>query len=267
MSLTLERLNPPARLVRVTQGTPTIDKEKRTIRNTVTTRLLARDGGIVKPEGIITRFFEQNPVVQALHGRGDTRNSPVIGKSLGLEVTPRGMESVTQFADTELGREYAYLYGINDKGEVFMRAWSFGWNSLEVERWSLDQAKSYLGNDWDESVLSVFDKRMNDVWVSVRSEMLEYSAVAVGADREGLSRAFAGNVRMAGELITALDLEAARSEICALKNNTNELTARCDLFEQKIQALSREGSEAARRGDSSALLEEIKSLVRLVKGE
>ena len=262
----LFRINPPERLIRTTIGQPTtIDIKKRTIENVVTTKLLARDGGIVIPEGIITRFFVENPVVCALHCRAVESRSPVVGRSLGLVKYALGMSSTTQFADTELGREYAYLYGINEAAEVYMRAFSFGWSTLDVQYWTLDQAKQYLASDWDEEILSVWDKRMNEVWVATRSEMHEYSVVPVGADRESLSRAFGENIRVAGELITSLDLQEATTEITTLRNKQQLTERKLSDLEKKIQALSRDGSAAAERGDSAAFLEEVRSLSRHIK--
>ena len=255
----------PERLVRFTAGQPTIDRDKRTIRNTVVTRLLARDGGIVLPEGIVTKFFEQNPVVKAAHGQGPDRHSPVIGRSLGLERTRIGFDSTTQFADTELGREYAYLYGLNDAGEVYMRAWSVGWATLELKEWTLDEAKRYLGTDWDEASLDSYTRRTDRVWVSVRSELHEYSAVAVGADREALSRAYGANVRAAGELLAAIDLKEAAAQLNALREEMTGQKDRIAKLEGQIQALTRDGEAAARRGDSANVLTAVRDLAGQIR--
>lgn len=259
------RINPPKDLVRI-MGEPEIDESKRTIVSEFVTRKLARDGGIVIPDGIVVRFYEENPVVMARHGMDWEQNSPVIGRSLGLERTDRGMKSVTQFAETDLGSEYAYLYGLNPKREVYMRAWSFGWSTLELSYWSLEEAKDWLGSDWEEDAIGFWIKREQQVWVAKRSEMHEYSAVPVGADREALSRAFkTGGIEIAGDIVAAVDLKEARAELARVRKEIEVEELR--LIRRQIQALSRDGAAAAERGDSAAILEEVRNLRKMIKGE
>ena len=255
----------PERIVRAMDGTPEWDKENRILPAQVMTRGLARDGGIIVPEGIVERFYEENPVVLARHGRDGAQGSPVIGRSLGLEHTPRGMRSVTQFAETDLALEYAYLYGMNDGDEVYMRAWSFGWNNLELEWWSIERTKKWLGADWDEEVVDYITRKYDEVWASTRSEMLEYSAVAVGSDREALSRAFGAGVNTAGNLIAQMDLHAARRELARLTGVV--VRQQVESLTRRIQALSRDGAAAARRGDSAGVLAEIRGLTERLRGE
>lgn len=251
----------PGRVIRLVQGTPEIDLKARTVKARIMTKSLARDGGIIIPDGIITRFYEQNPVVLAQHGYSGEARSPVIGKSLGLTLVDVGMDSVTQFADTELGREYGYLYGLNEKKEVFMRAWSFGWRSLETAWWDVQRAMTYLGALWDKATAEGIDQ----VWVSVKSEMHEYSAVAVGADREALSRAFSDGVRTAGEIISGLDLNEAQKRISEVEKTQGEVRSIVERLAQDIQALRRDGAAAAARGDSAEILNQVRAMVELTK--
>lgn len=252
----------PARLVRASVGVPEIDLEQRTVRAQIVTKLLARDGGIVLPEGINASFFQQNPVVQALHGMADELRSPVIGRSIALAVNAAGMESVTQFADTELGREYAYLYGVNPQKEVFMRAWSFGWRTLSQVWISEGEAKELLGSAWDEQAYaaSPFER----VWVAQKSEMLEYSAVAVGADRAALSRAYADGNRAAGAAVAQMDFRECSALIELLRddyaNLRDEHARRIRKIEEDLMALRRDGTAAAARGDTAGLLEGLRML-------
>jgi hypothetical protein len=231
------------------------------VRSVIATRLLARDGGIVLPSGILTKFFEQNPVVLARHAQNEDSSSPVIGRSLGLLANERGMESVTQFADTELGREYAYLYGVNPMKEVFMRAWSFGWRTLAQEWWTRERAQQFLGADWDEETAAGLEQ----VWVAVQSEMHEYSAVPVGADRAALSRAFGAGVRTAGQLIVGLDLAEAQREIAQLKFIQGETSQRFAKLEAQLQAQISHGAAAADPGDSAEVLAAIRELTALAR--
>lgn len=252
----------PSRLIRVADGTPEIDVEKRTVRAQIATRRLARDGGILLPEGINVRFYKDNPVVQAMHGAGLDSHAPVIGRSLSLWVNASGVESVTRFADTDLGREYAYLYGCNPQKEVFMRAWSFGWRSLSIDWMMKEEAAALLGKDWDEDAYqgSPYER----VWVCPKSEMLEYSAVAVGADRAALSRAYSSGVGEAGRLVSEMDLAATRAALDALKtdfgNLKEEHARKLAQLEDGILALRRDGAAAAARGDTAELIDGLRAL-------
>lgn len=236
-----------------------IDLAKRTIRNTVTTKCLARDGGIVLPEGIITRFYEQNPIVKIRHGMANDARPLVAGRSLGLTRTDIGMDSITQFADNQLGREWGYLYGLNEGGEVYLRAFSFGWASLQVEWITIERARAMLGNLWDEASVPDWCRRCDEVWVSARSEMHEYSVVEVGADREALSRAYNEHgINEAANIVARMDLGEARLIINQLRNENKSLTTRLDAFDTRVQALERDGSAAATSGNSA----EVKNALR-----
>ena len=263
------RSDVPQRLLRMMREDPERDLANRILRARIMTRKLARDGGIVMPSGVVTRFYEENPVVLARHGLDQDRGSPVIGRSLGLTTDDDGIESVTQFAETDLGREYAYLYGLSEKGEIYMRAWSFGWTTLDIQYWTLDRAKQWLGKDWEPDTIDYLIERWDEVWVAAASEMHEYSAVAVGADRDALSRAFSDGVNAAGEIINGLDLREARAEILRLRGELGrrELVNELRDLHRQIQALSRDGAAAARRGDSAAILQEVRSLARIARGE
>jgi outer membrane murein-binding lipoprotein Lpp len=256
------RQQPPEQLVRNIGGQPNIDLENRTVEFTVCTRALARDGGIVIPEGIDTRFYETNPVVGIRHFMPgfESAHPLVAGRALSLVTDRRGLMSRCQFADTELGREWGYLYGLNEERTVYMRAVSFGWSIRKSANWTLDQARDFCGDLWDDAAVPAWCKHYDEVWVSLESEMHEYSLVEVGADRNALSRALGNGIRAAGEIMTHLDLTAARQEINQFKTENTELGSRMAKLEQDIQALSRDGADAAANGNSSAILTEIRTL-------
>jgi len=250
----------PKRLIRAMEEGVEVDVEKRVLsRAQFMTRKLATDGGIVVPSGVNTRFFEQNPVVLMMHGFTD--QFPVVGRSLGLSATELGMESVTQFADTERGREMAYLYGVNAERQVYARGWSFGWDNVDLEWWSLDHAREWLGDDFDPETVPRHVQINQEVWVARRCIMNEYSAVALGADRDALSRAFSkANIRLAGELVSDMDLSAATGEVAELRKTVSADRARLDKLEKDIQALRGDGASAAARGDSEAVLRELEAI-------
>lgn len=259
----------PERLVRLMGGEVEIDLGKRILeRAQIVTRSLASDGGIIRPDGINVKFYEPNPVVLARHGLADMDDarSMVIGRSLGLTPTGTGLMSRTQFADTELGREYAYLYGVNEKKEVYARGWSFGWTSLQVDWMSLTQARDYVGAElWSEDLVSPWIKERGEVWVASRSLMHEYSAVEIGADRNALTRAFKDGVKTAGRILSRLDLDEAEAELSDLKTRVIEDETKIEKLDQRIKALRRDEPEAAAQGNSSEILAEIRELVRLAQ--
>jgi len=265
------KIEVPERLERAMGADIDVDVSKRILKRAVfVTRNIASDGGIVVPDGISVRFYETNPQVFLIHNRRATNGVtfPVVGRSLNLTRTDQGMESETQFADDPdgVGRQIAYLYGVNEDKEVYSRGWSFGWETLERETWTLDHAKQWLGKDWDEELVPDFAKRWDEVWVALRSQMNEYSVVPLGADKLSLSRAFEQKgIEIAGDMVARMDLTEAHHELESIRNKiATEEVRRLTLG---VQALLRDGAAAAKRGDSAAILAEIKELTKLAKGE
>ena len=248
----------PDRIVRAMSDKVEVDVKARTLKRAVfVTRYIATDGGIVVPAGINVKPYTENPVVLSMHGQG--AGFPVVGRSLGLKATADGMESVTQFADTPAGRELAYLYGVNDAGEVYARGWSFGWDNVAVETWTLDRALATIP-DQDPETIPAWVRRENAVWVAVKSVMNEYSAVPLGADRKALSRAWSGGVDLAGRMIAALDLNDAQNELAAMRAKMECQQTVIERLERDIQALRRDGTAAAARGDSAEVLNQVRRL-------
>lgn len=259
------KLEAPKRLERSMAVSIEVDVKERILKRAqFVTRRIASDGGIVDPSGINVRFFQENPVVLMMHGRLGG-GFPVVGRSISLKANALGMESETQFADTSMGRELAYLYGCNEKKEVYARGWSFGWDTTQMETWTLERAKSWLASDYDDAGVPEWVKRGNEVWVAVRSVMNEYSAVALGADKAALSRAFGGGVRLAGELLTDMDLHEATRMLAEVRNEQNAERSRIEKLEHDIQALRGEGASAAARGDSEAIVRELDAWLRALK--
>lgn len=248
---------------------PNIDHEKRTIRHVILTDTLADDGGIMLPEGMSVDRFSKNGSVLARHGlpgQAASFRSPVIGRNVSLRFLPHEVEAVTQFADTELGREYAYLYGINDKKEVYVRAWSARADIHERVVMQVERARNILGVAIDMSLLPAAVKKSNSVWVGLRSELTEYSAVPFGADKNALSRAMKDGVSVAGEIILQMDFEEMKESMELLRQENKANKDKLEKFERDMLALSREGAAAAERGDTAIILREIQECVRLMKG-
>lgn len=253
----------PARLVRLMNDAPSVDVERRTIEAVVATRLLARDGGILLPAGIDTRAFAANPNVLAMHGYLEG-SFPVAGRCIALSKNERGIVATTQFAQTRLGEEIGYLYGVNPAKEVYCRGWSFGWRSLETDWITVDDAQKLLGSDFDAATVPPEAERYG-VWVCKRGEMNEYSAVPVGADRAALSRAHKDGVRAAGEMLAGLDLAEAHRLIAELRAFKTLSEAKLERLEQDIQALRRDGAAAAARGDSAEIANSLRQIAAGLK--
>jgi HK97 family phage prohead protease len=92
---------------------------------------------------------------------------PPIGKAVEMEVQRKGLWSVTRFHEkTQMSRDLAKLARDGD-----MRSWSVGFNPLEDPEMRKDEKGNFAGY--------IFNK----------SELLEYSLVAVPANPEAVSKA------------------------------------------------------------------------------
>lgn len=239
---------------------PEIDLAARTIRHAIITRTVATDGGVILPLGVDTQQFEKNPIVNARHAKAETPHSPTIARCEALGASELEMVALTRFAETQLGEEYAHLYGINPSRTVYMRAWSVTAPLYDVSTMSFEQVRRLLDPGFDPEMLPAELRKAGRVWVARRSILQEYSAVHLGADKGALSRAMDDGVRLAGEILSDLDLAEAQRDLTVLRERQSEHGKRLDRIEKEIQALRRDGADAARRGDSSAILREIKSI-------
>lgn len=260
-------------IVRAMNEIPEMDLENRILRNVIVcTRSLATDGMIISPRGIDTSRFEDNPIVTADHDPETKKIGPVIARSLGLRLDDDELASTgVQFAETDLGKDYAYLYGINPKKEVYMRAWSIDGSIRKTHTIGFGEARSQLGRLWDEDQANrLRSLGATAIRVVDSFQMRSFAATKAGADRGALSRAFSEGIAAAGDLTARIDLDEARGIIRNLQSEIFDL--RSDFFKREIldfnrqiQALARDGADAAGRGDSSALLEEIRNLQKLIK--
>ena len=269
MPLQLNIPPPTIRALTPTAKEPTIDLEKRTILSEFVTRSLARDGGILDPAGAVLKYYLENPVVLARHGLDREQQAPVIGRTLAMEQTPKGITATVQFAETDLALDYARLHGVNEKKEVYMRGWSVSWDSAEYEAWSLEDAQAWLGADWDEDAVPQWLRNSGIVWYAGRWELTEFSSVEVGCDRNALSRAHKAGVRLAGEIITRQDLTEARGLLAGLAEFASCIALKSELraLSRRMRALAGDGAAAGSRGDTAELLDDIRRLARQLNGE
>lgn len=262
-------------LVRTMGTVPDMDIENRILNNVVVaTEQLASDGMIILAAGIDLSDFLLNPTVTAKHGWSNDGKSTSIAAALNIGVKNRELISAVQFADTMLGRDYAYLYGLNPKKEVYMRGWSIEGPIVTSEDWDFARAKQYLGKDWNETTAALIGRWATVIHVATKMLMKTFSAVEVGADRAALTRAYGDGVKTAGEIISRVDLDTAARQIKDLQDQLTTLKTQSEkeflrlelasLIEQ-AQALGSDGAAAAARGDTAELLSELNALNEIMK--
>ena|GEM_PF-3402945 len=239
-----------------------VDVEQRILRGIrFVTRSIASDGGIVIPSGLRTDIYEQAPEILARHGIATTDPTPQnIGRALAVRLDDREGIVDVQFADTELGRDYAYLYGVNEKREVYARGWSFGWQDAQVETWGLAKVRRELGPDYDPDLVPEPVLKSRSVWVVTRGVLTEISVTPKRADLKALTRAHEAGVREAGELIREIQLDQANTMIADLKHDRELDRQRIAQLERDVAALRGEAPSPAAQGDGEGLLRELEAL-------
>jgi hypothetical protein len=266
--------------VRTYAGTPDVDLAQRIIRNVcIATIGLASDGWIILPSGIDVKNYSANPVVTSRHLAGSpdalqvNDGSPVvIARCLGLlRTSDELIAEAIQFADTRQGRDYAYLYGVNNSGpdgkpEVYMRAWSIEGPVLNRTEISFERARELSGQYWDDATAARVRKLQKKVFVAGDMTLAAFAAVVVGADKNALSRAAAQGVETAGEIVARMDLDAAGGELADLKKLVGDQNAKIARLEQEIQALRSEGASAAAQRDSEAVLQALREMRLTLSG-
>lgn len=256
------------RYVAITAATRPVEMDigKRILRGAVfATTGLASDGAIVLPEGIDATQYLRNPVVTDRHQTNladpARPNDPrPIAATLELDRAETEMIAAIQFADTELGREYAHLYGLNDAGTVFMRGWSIEGVMAEVSNVGFDAARKIAGPFWHEELAKRLARRASHVRVATRFEMKLVAAAAVGADRDALTRAARDGIGAAWELVARADFEQAENIIGDLQADNAAMRERIARIERDMQAMRADGASAGARGDSGAILSEIREM-------
>jgi HK97 family phage prohead protease len=130
----------------------------------VSTEAIDRVGDVIKAKGWnIDNFKRTGAPVLFSHDY----SQPPIGKAVEMEVQRKGLWSVTRFHEkTQMSRDLAKLARDGD-----MRSWSVGFNPLEDPEMRKDDKGNFAGY--------IFNK----------SELLEYSLVAVPANPEAVSKA------------------------------------------------------------------------------
>lgn len=240
-----------------------VDLDKRILRGVVfVTRSIASDGGIVLPDGLRTDIFERDAQILARHAmaKGEVK-SPNIGRAVTLTISEREGAADVQFADTELGREYAYIYGVNEDRTAYARGWSFGWEPISTESWGLAKVRRELGPDYDPDLVPANVIRKRSVWVTTKGLLKEISATPRRADIKALTRAWEqGGIREAARLAHELQLDEATELIASMKHARELDRRRIALLERELAALHGEASPSAVLGDDGELVRELTAL-------
>lgn len=234
---------------------------------------LASDGWIVLPSGISLSRYAGNAIVTCQHiarskPEADASRKPiVIANAINLRRGEMELLADVQFAKTDEGREWGYLYGVNPDNQAFMRAWSVEGDVLSRAQVDWPKARTLAGNHWDDNLAAKLQKTQRRVDVATGFELSLVAAVSLGADRGALTRAAADGIRLADELVARMDLRAAGDELAAMKEKLSETDVRIARLEEDIQALRSDGASAAARGNSEAILSEVRDLRRIVHGK
>jgi len=144
-----------------------IDTQSRRITALASSGSLDRHDEAIKPEAFkeLLPIYLQNPVVITAHAhRLETGHSSVVGSVVKAWIDAQGLWVIIEFVEgTTLGNEYWLLYSSKKQ-----RAFSVGFVPLE---WEYEERNG------------------RQVCIYTKVELLEISCVAVGANRDALSRA------------------------------------------------------------------------------
>lgn len=246
------------------------DPAKRLLRSAIfLTTGLASDGAIILPEGLDLARYQENPIVTDRHlrlpGQPPDQSAATIGNAVALTRSATELAAEVEFADTRLGRDFAYLYGVNEEKRPYMRAWSIEGNFLERQAVSWDAARKISGPYWDEPLAEMLRTQGGRPSVCSRFLLKSVAAVCTGADRNALTRADSAGCALAGELVSRIDLQLAGTELADVKTQLGRSNERIDRLEREIQALRGEGASAAAQGDSEAILAAVRELAEICR--
>lgn len=159
------------------------EKAKDHLTAVANTDALDRDQEVLLPKGAVFDHFMKNPVMLDIHNY----RAPAVGKVLAVRATEEAMEFDFQFADTDEGRKYSYLYA-----NGYQKAFSVGffphkWVNTYDEG-TPDKLELELPDGGKQEVdLSKYDEKPRRVYN--HWELLEISPVPVPSNPEALLRA------------------------------------------------------------------------------
>jgi len=148
-----------------------VNPRERTVTAVITTDALDSFKEVVIPKGGDLKRYRKNPVVLWMHNRDSGEKLTPIGKNLWIKPTGngRGLVASTQFTDDERGVGFLKLYE-----EEILRAWSIGFDEIDS---GAPEPKEIKARPELADARRIYRK-----WI-----LLEYSAVAIGANPEALT--------------------------------------------------------------------------------
>jgi hypothetical protein len=242
------------------------DLEQRILRGAVLlTTGLASDGALVLPSGVDLERYQKNAVVTDRHtvNEGQAVDAVVIGNAMALAQSDLEIMASIKFPDTQAGRDFAHLYGVNEKKEAFMRAFSVELPMIDTRSISFEEARKISAQYWDASLAERMARKVGRVILVTRSEIKSVAAVPVGADRGALTRAEKDGCVTAGRILAGLDLDQSDRTIETLRMELAAQGSRLQKLEEDVLALRRDGTAAAARGDTAEVLARLHELTQI----
>lgn len=155
-----------------------VDREKRTVPCTITTQAVDHDLEVVITKGLSIKQFLRNPITLWMH---DHRQP--IGRAVDIKRFDDHIDAVVRFTTTPLAEEVFTWYA-----DGTARGWSVGMDPMTMKRRRINEQ----------------DIRKNPSWAGAevvieKSDMLEFSAVAVPCNDRALTKMF--DSKTAGPII------------------------------------------------------------------
>lgn len=249
-----------AKSITIKTTEPDIDLDNRILRNVVfMTAAIARDGLMLLVDKMRTDMFLKDPQVLGRHQVN-------IGRAIDLVITKFDVMASVQFADNQLGRDLAYIYGVNEQKEVFARGWSGSADIVDDEIWEIKRAQKYLGDLYDEELIPRWILRSGQVRVVTRSVLEEFSTTPKRADIHALTRAFTEHkIETAGKIVREIQTIEAEELIAELQRQREIDQERITSIERDIKVLRGEEPSPAMLDDCEGIVRELKLLREAIK--
>jgi hypothetical protein len=187
------------------------------IRHIITSGALDRDHEILVPKGAVIKYYKQNRRVLWSHDYRDPDN--IIAKNIDLQLLEQSRwEAITEFALKE--HKAAKIYRLYK--DDFLNMWSVGFIPV----------KGYRPKPEDEEKLAKLFKSLiilgeppkpDEVrYVHEKWELLEYSAVAIGSNRDARTEAIAKKYDLDDALLKELEFKIKKAADAAGMSPENE---------------------------------------------
>jgi len=161
-----------------------VDEENLTITHTINTKALDRYSTVVLPKGADVKHFLNNAVVLWSHNMDVATPKIPIAKCVSLDIREEEIEAVTEFNK----KDPLAVKVFNAYRDGFLHAWSIGFMPMQykqIDEENVEDINQKYG-------LKISKDDINDagywgVYLILKWELLEYSAVPVPGNPEALS--------------------------------------------------------------------------------